>query len=314
MKRSLMPLLTLSLFLLLTIHTTGLAQNEGQGAPEVIKHRTNPHEAAAVTAGSTGTVTPAITYHGGALINTPVIYYIWYGNWAQNNGSDNATGQQILRDFGNSIGSSPYYMLNTTYSAGSYVITGAVLYGGETNVGYTKGTRLKDADIKTIVNNAISNGGVPFNPDGVYFVLTSSDVTATSGFCTKYCGWHTSGLYQTGPQRLRYSFVGNANRCLSACSAQTISPNSNAGVDAMVSIIAHELEEAATDPDPSSGWVDSVGSENADKCAWTFGQNIQTLLSGAKYNVTLGLRNYLIQRNLKHSVGGDTCNVDATHQ
>ena len=39
----------------------------------------------------------------------------------------------------------------------------------------------------------------------------------------------------------------------------------------MASIIAHELEEATTDPDPLSGWADSTGAENADKCAWTFG-------------------------------------------
>jgi hypothetical protein len=108
--------------------------------------------------------------------------------------------------------------------------------------------------------------------------------------------------------------VGNANRCLNGCAAQTISPNGNAGVDGMISVIAHELEETTTDPDPSSGWVDSVGAENADKCAWTFGQTQYLLPSGAYYNMTLGARNYLIQRNLKHSTSGDTCNLDATHQ
>ena len=38
----------------------------------------------------------------------------------------------------------------------------------------------------------------------------------------------------------------------------------------MASVIAHELEEAATDPDLNA-WYDSRGYENADKCAWTFG-------------------------------------------
>ena len=300
----------------LTFGQSGHQENHEQKEPETTKHRMNPHTPRAVVAGSTGAVTPAITYHNGALINTPIIYYIWYGNWNQTNGSDNAGGQQILRDFASTVGLSPYYLINTTYNAGSYSITGNVLYGGQTTVGYTKGTRLRDSDIRTIVNTAISSGSLPFNADGVYFVLTSSDVTASSGFCTQYCGWHTSAQFQTGPQRLRYSFVGNANRCLSACAAQTISPNGNAGVDAMVSIIAHELEETATDADPGSnpGWYDSAGAENADKCAWTFGQNIQTLTSGAKYNVTFGARNYLIQRNLKHSTAGDTCNMSLTQQ
>ena len=45
----------------------------------------------------------------------------------------------------------------------------------------------------------------------------------------------------------------------------------------MVSVIAHELEEAATDPDLNA-WYDNRGYENADKCAWTFGTtyNVRT--------------------------------------
>jgi serine protease len=36
-----------------------------------------------------------------------------------------------------------------------------------------------------------------------------------------------------------------------------------------VSIVAgHEFEETVTDPQPSTGWVDSSGQENGDKCAW----------------------------------------------
>ena len=36
------------------------------------------------------------------------------------------------------------------------------------------------------------------------------------------------------------------------------------------SIIAHEVTEAATDPELSA-WFDGDGKENADKCAWTYG-------------------------------------------
>jgi hypothetical protein len=266
----------------------------------------------APTKGSTGVITPAITYHNGPLLNTPAIYYIWYGNWAQNNGSDNAAGQAILTNFAQNIGGSPYFQLNTTYSTSSYPVSGNVTYGGSTTDAYSQGTRLRDSGVLAVVNNAINSGKVPYNANGVYFVLTSSDVNETSGFCTQYCGWHTAGTSTHG--HVRYSFVGNANRCLGACSAQTISPNGNAGVDAMVSVVAHELEEATTDPDPASGWVDSNGAENADKCAWTFGQNQTLLPGGAYYNMTLGSMNYLIQRNLKHSTSGDTCNLSATQQ
>jgi hypothetical protein len=131
-------------------------------------------------------------------------------------------------------------------------------------------------------------------------VLTSADVTATSGFCTQYCGWHTHGTISGSD--IKYSFVGNPDRCPSACEAQTTSPNNNAGADGMASIISHELEEATTDPDLNA-WYDRRGQENADKCAWTFGTT-STAGNGSQYNMTLGSRNYLIQRNWVNASGG----------
>src|SRR6266567_2347418 len=62
--------------------------DQGQDFPGIIKHRPNPHGAGSVTTGSIGPVTPLITNHGGPVIGTPNIYFIWYGNWNQSDGSD----------------------------------------------------------------------------------------------------------------------------------------------------------------------------------------------------------------------------------
>ena len=70
----------------------------------------------------------------------------------------------------------------------------------------------------------------------------------------------------------------------------------------MVSVIAHELEETATDPDLNA-WYDSNGAENADKCAWTFGTT-HTESNGSAYNMTLGARDYLVQQNWVNAQGG----------
>jgi hypothetical protein len=40
----------------------------------------------------------------------------------------------------------------------------------------------------------------------------------------------------------------------------------------MVSVIAHEIAEAASDP-TLNAWYDANGNENADKCAWQFGSS-----------------------------------------
>jgi len=281
-----------------------VGRSQGNSDRGVIPHRTNPHDIGqALTAGTTAALSP-ITNHGGPVITGTVnIYIIWYGNWNQANGSDTPAGQQIVRDFANSIGGSSYFSINQTYSG----VTGSVRFGNANGVKETtdtgsRGTRLRDADIQTIVNSAITSNNLPYDSNGVYFVLTSSNVSEQSGFCTRYCGWHTAGTPSAG-HHIRYSFVGNAFRCLSACAAQSVGPNGNAGVDGMISVIAHELEEAATDPDLNA-WYDSSGAENADKCAWTFGSNQHQATNGAWYNVTLGSRNYLIQRNLSAANSG----------
>ena len=269
-------------------------------------HETNPNaHNGAVTAGSTGQMTPAITYHNGPVMSTPNVYLIWYGNWNQTNGSDTSTGKSLVTTFLTAVSGSPYLNINKTYNN---VPSGNILIGGSITDAYSQTARLTDAKVQAVVTRAMASttaGHLPVDPNGIYFVLTSTDVSESSGFCTKYCGWHTSGTISGS--NIKYSFVGNANRCVSGCAAQTISPNNNAGVEGMISVIAHELEETITDPNPRTGWADSNGAENADKCAWTFGSALSTAPNGSKYNMTLGGLNFLIQRNL--SAANSKCYV-----
>ena len=176
----------------------------------------------------------------------------------------------------------------------------SVVFKNSTTDNYTRGSALSDSDIQGVVSSAITSGRLPKDTKGVYFVLTSADVNETSGFCTQYCGWHTHGTISGSD--IKYAFIGNPDRCPSACEEQTTGPNGNAGADGMASIIAHELEEATTDPDLNA-WYDRRGEENADKCAWTFGAE-STAANGAKYNMTLGTRHYLIQQNWVNASGG----------
>ncbi len=263
---------------------------------------------AAATTGGTGTVT-ALTDHGGPVINTPAIYIIWYGNWNQTNGSDTPAGQQLIRDWAHGIGGTNHFKLNSSYGTAK-PISGNVTWGGETTDTGTS-TSLSDNAIKTIVSNAITSGRLPKNTSGVYFVVTSSNVNATSGFCSQYCGWHTHATISSSD--IKYAFVGNAKRCLSGCAAQaTVSPNNNPGVDGSISVLTHELEEATTDPDLNA-WYASTGNENADTCAWTFGHFQSTASNGSFYNMTFGGHNWLIQRNMWHSGSSWYCMVDSTH-
>jgi hypothetical protein len=236
-----------------------------------------------------------ISYHNGpVMLGTTKMYYIWYGNWQ-------SSSVNILTNLANKIGGSPYYNINTTYyNASKTPISNSVVFGGSTTDNYSHGTALSDSAVFAVVSSAISSGRLPLDTNGVYFVLTSADVNETSGFCTQYCGWHTYGT--VSGSTVKYSFVGNAARCLSSCAAQSTSPNGDPGADGMASVIAHELEEAVTDPQLNA-WYDNRGYENADKCAWTFGTTYTTS-NGSKANMNLGGLDYLIQRNWVNAAGG----------
>ena len=159
--------------------------------------------------------------------------------------------------------------INTTYDdgAGNARQRATIDYAGLDDERYLTATSLSDAQILQVVSDALAGKHLPHDTDAIYFVLTSSEVTASSGFCTQYCGWHTAAHHGGAETSTRSSATPIAAR---RPARATTGPNANAGADGMASIIAHESEEAISDPDINA-WTISRGEENADKCAWTFG-------------------------------------------
>lgn len=256
--------------------------------------------------GTTASAPGPITYHGGPVMTGNVkAYAVFYGAWSSNS-------KTIVSNFLSQIGGSSWYGTQTKYysqsgSSQSFV-SNSVTYGGSVSIssstGGWQGTNLRESSIAYILLSAFY-AGLPMDGNAVYFVLTSPEVSVagsstSSGFCSSYCGWH--GSASINRVTYQYSFVGNPERCvtsssLGGCMVQSASPNGDRGVDAMVSVIAHELVETVSDPGPNfSSWYDSAGRENADKCAWTYG-SVSRASTGAYSNVQLGGNRYLIQQN-----------------
>ena len=63
-----------------------------------------------------------------------------------------------------------------------------IRYGGSWTTSAIYGNRISDNNIFKLVTTAITTNKFPLNTNGVYFVLTSAEVTASSGFCSDYCG------------------------------------------------------------------------------------------------------------------------------
>ncbi len=238
-----------------------------------------------------------ISYHGGPLmLGTVNVYYVWYGDWSGN------TAVPILTNLASSVGGSPRYAINTAYfdSSGQRVSNSVAFGGAQFDTG-SRGLTIQDTDIPLIVSGALASSQLPSDENGVYFVLTAPNVAEISGFGRRYYAYHSAATI--GGKTIKYAFVGNPDSLANPVYLQAVSPNGNPGADHMASGIVHELEEAATDPVHSS-WFDEFGFENADKAAYTYGPTI-ALPSGARYNLTLGGTNYLIQQNwLIDATGG----------
>ena len=178
-------------------------------------------------------------------------------------------------------------------------MSGNFRLAGSTSNNYSQGKRLSDNGVRTVVSNAISSHALPKDTNGIYFVLTSSDVNETSGFCTQYCGWHTRSTISGSD--IKYAFVGNPDRCSSACEAQTSSPNGDSGADGMASIMAHETEEAIS----GSRSQRLVRQQRRRKCRQVR-LEVRTYDGDDRkraYNQTFGGHNWLIQMNWENRAG-----------
>jgi Phosphate-induced protein 1 conserved region len=246
-----------------------------------------------------------ISYHNGPIMSgTPGVYLVWYGCWDETCGNTGAaTAQAILTDFLSNLGGSPYFQINAMYPNGSgQAPSGALLYAGAVVDHYSHGLELTASDLAAIVSNQISSNGLPQDPGGIYVVVASADVSSVStGFCVPAALPHHGTGEALGSQ-FSYAFVGNPNRCPSVAAPQFFSgttqlptPNGNLGVDAMVTMMAQVVSRVITNP-TGGAWFDRYGLENAAKCVGQFGPTYATA-NGARANLRLGPRDYLIQQN-----------------
>jgi hypothetical protein len=243
-----------------------------------------------------------ILYHDGPVMQgTSNIYLIWYGNW----GGD--ITPSILTDLATDLGSSPYFLINTTYPDASGVApSGGLVYGGSVYDSYSQGSTLTVAKIQQIVGDQMLSGGLPADTSGIFIVIGSPDVIDSrpdgSTFCTPGSPPH-HGLGSIPGMYFKYAYLGGAARCPSVVGwpfPGQPSPNDNFSADAMASTFARILNVTVTNPAtkdwPVGGWFDRYGLENSDKCVGKFGTTYLAPNRGVA-NIQLGQRHYLIQQN-----------------
>lgn len=244
-----------------------------------------------------------LEYHMGPVLAAPIdLYIIWYGRW-------NPSRQVIIRDFLHSI-SSPSVSYPSvadwwktvrlyTDQTGENITSSITLSGEFYDSRYSHGRYLSRLDMQTVIKNAVTSSSrkaLPLNPhNGLYLVLTSEDVQVQD-FCRAVCGFHYFTFPTVVGVTVPYAWVGySGTQCPGLCAYPFAwpkysgkpppstngggnnimkAPNRDAGVDGMVSVIAHELAEVCSNPlvnawyagdDPSSP------QEIADLCLGVYG-------------------------------------------
>ncbi|KAJ3027458.1 UNVERIFIED_CONTAM: hypothetical protein HDU68_003755 [Siphonaria sp. JEL0065] len=200
-----------------------------------------------------------LTYGGGRLLPNAKIFPVFVGN-ARNPAGVNA--------FYASIGSSAHYGMLTQYNKGSYV------FGPAQFVKSFTGSVSGGSDPAAVVKTLLDSGVLASIPADAYFPVHYGPEydSSVASSCSQYCAYHDSFSYKG--QKVAYGMMPD-------CSATTCH-NGYPGptqFDSMTCIAAHELLEAVTDPDPTSGWNGNgeIGDICYGKCGGVVGGDGATI-------------------------------------
>uniref|UniRef100_A0A0E0PT29 Protein EXORDIUM-like 3 n=1 Tax=Oryza rufipogon TaxID=4529 RepID=A0A0E0PT29_ORYRU len=277
-----------------------------------------------------------LQYHMGPVLAADItVHPIWYGRWPA---EQKRTIRAFLRSLsppgsgsGSGDGGIPapsvaawWRTVRLYTDQTSANVSGVVKLGQEkSDARASRGGRLTRLDIQSVVRDAVTarTRPLPVDSSGVYLVLTSPEVVVEN-FCGQVCGFHYFTFPSVVGYTLPYAWVGNsAARCPEVCAypfaipsyvgggrRAEAPPNGDVGVDGMVSVIAHELAELASNPLANAWYAGedpSFPTEIADLCEGIYGtggggaytgQLLTDGRSGASYNVNgVGGRKFLVQ-------------------
>lgn len=266
-----------------------------------------------------------LRYHMGPVLTANItVHPIWYGSWLP-------TQKRIIRSFLASISaaSSPTPSVAGWWSTVRLYtdqtgdnITRTLTLGQEKNDRfYSHGRTLTRLSIQSVIKSAVSASTrpLPVNPrGGLYLLLTAADV-AVQDFCGQVCGFHYFTFPSIVGYTLPYAWVGNsATQCPGVCAypfavpayipglRPAKPPNGDVGVDGMVTVVAHELAELATNPLVNAWYAGEdpcFPQEIADLCEGIYGTGgggsymgqLQRARDGSTYNVNGLGRRFLVQ-------------------
>lgn len=238
-----------------------------------------------------GGSSPDMLYHNGPIMTDSKVTAIFWGTSWGSPGDKISGMQTFYQGFNNS---------NYAKTSDEYTGTNGTVGNGVTFNGYFVDTSRASGGNQTsaILTEACSFISNP-TTDGYYPVYTDLPRKGS------YCAYHSWGSCK-GVQ-VQFAFFWKLDGD-AGCDPQSTVSGESQGLAALANVSAHELSEARTDPQ-GTGWFDSSGAENGDKCAWTFNVPSVTFSNGSQWKVQGEWSNHAYDTNTGYpnSSGQDGC-------
>ena len=244
----------------------------------------------------------------GVVSAQPTVYLVFWGSqWSQ---SDPLAA--YLQSFMNGLYGSgdDWTTVSQQYcegiASGSWTCPTSATHVGVPSGALVKGVWFDNASpavpVDTIVNPTTSRVGDQLAAEATRAAAHFGNTTAASntqaqyvialpsgfftpGFGAYYCAYHTSVSSNYGS--VAYTNLPYMTDFGATCGQNAV--NSNGTYDGVSIVEGHEFMETITDMRPSTGWTDTSGAENGDKCAWiSSGQ-------GAMADLTLSTGRFAVQ-------------------
>jgi serine protease len=200
-----------------------------------------------------------LIYHGGFIQDHVAVYLVFWGSqWKSDRNGVQAYMTNFFRGLGQSADHWSTVTSQYTGKGGHPVFGTSVLKGT-----WVDGASAAPANASSgAIGNEARRGLAHFKVaagHNVSVIVLSPHGTHPNGFPgAGWCAWHSS---TGGIPFTNMPYVLDAGR---SCGASAVGGR----LDGFSIVAGHEYLEAVTDPIPASGWLDSRGEENADKCAW----------------------------------------------
>ena len=210
--------------------------------------------------------TSPLTYHGGPVQTAPHIYIVFWGSaWNTSTGDPDGVMARMKSFFG-IVGGSRWLNSVTQYTqnGGQHVGNAAGSFiGSYVDTTSTPPRRPTQSQMAAEAAKAAAKYG-DYSASAAYIVAMPHGIKP-SGFGTQYCAYHSSTT--AAGQTIAWTNDPYFPDAGASCGAGSV--NSPGTLDGVTIVAGHEQGETETDPFPNSGWLDSSGAENGDKCAWT---------------------------------------------